>query len=90
MALRGEVMTELMSVSEVARVLGVSKDTVKRWARRGLLPQPLRVGTRGDHVFDRAAIEEAARRRALPGGEAAGPAEHQSQSGGETDAPTTQ
>jgi excisionase family DNA binding protein len=66
-------MTELMSVSEVARLLGVSKDTVKRWARRGLLPQPLRVGTRGDHVFDRAAIEEAARRRAFRGGEAAGP-----------------
>jgi excisionase family DNA binding protein len=82
-------MTELMSVSEVARLLGVSKDTVKRWARRGLLPQPLRVGTRGDHVFDRVAIEEAARRQHLGRG-AAGPAEHRSQSGGETDAPTTQ
>jgi metal-responsive CopG/Arc/MetJ family transcriptional regulator len=38
----------------------------------------------------RLGLEVAARRRALPGGEAAGPAEHQSQSGGETDAPTTQ
>jgi excisionase family DNA binding protein len=80
-------MTELMSVSEVARLLGVSKDTVKRWARRGLLPQPLRVGTRGDHVFDRAAIEEAARRQRLGRG-AAGQGEHQPQPGGETDAST--
>ena len=74
-------MTELMSVSEVARLLGVSKDTVKRWARRRLLPQPLRVGTRGDHVFDRAAIEEAARRQRLGRG-AAGPEAHHDQGGG--------
>jgi metal-responsive CopG/Arc/MetJ family transcriptional regulator len=38
----------------------------------------------------RLGLEVAARRRALPGGEAAGPAEHQPQLGGETDAPTTQ
>jgi len=80
-------MTELMSVSEVARLLGVSKDTVKRWARRGLLPQPLRVGTRGDHVFDRVAIEEAARRQRLGRG-AAGPEEHQPQKEVKADATT--
>jgi hypothetical protein len=34
--------------------------------------------------------QEEARRPSFAGPEAAGPAEHQSQSGGETDAPTTQ
>jgi excisionase family DNA binding protein len=71
---------ELLTVSEVARLFEVSPDTVRRWAAKGVLPAPLRAGRKGERLFRREDIEQA-RRRALRGGEAAGPT-HQPQGGG--------
>lgn len=42
--------------SSVARLLGVSPNTVTRWAREGRLPSQVTLG--GHHRFDRAVIEE--------------------------------
>jgi len=42
--------------SGVARLLGVSPNTVTRWAREGRLPSHLILG--GYHRFDRTKIEE--------------------------------
>jgi excisionase family DNA binding protein len=42
--------------ADVARLLGVSPNTVTRWAREGRLPCQLTLG--GHHRFDRAVIEE--------------------------------
>lgn len=37
---------ERMSISEVAQMLGVSRYTIWKWARAGLLPVPVRIGGR--------------------------------------------
>jgi excisionase family DNA binding protein len=44
-----------MSRSGVARLLGVSPNTVTRWAREGRLPSQLTLG--GHHRFERSVIE---------------------------------
>jgi excisionase family DNA binding protein len=46
----------LLTTSEVSRLLGVSPNTVTRWAREGRLPCRLTLG--GHHRFDRQVIEE--------------------------------
>ena len=46
--------------TEVARVLGVSPNTVSRWAREGRLPCQMTLG--GHRRFDRAVVEEIRRR----------------------------
>jgi len=82
---------ELLSISEAARELDVCVVTLRRWDRKGKLVPAVRL-RRGVRLYRKEDIEQfkkMARRPALQGGEeAAGPAEHQSQSGGETDAPT--
>jgi excisionase family DNA binding protein len=44
-----------MATSEVSRLLGVSPNTVTRWAREGRLPCRLTLG--GHHRFERQVIE---------------------------------
>jgi excisionase family DNA binding protein len=46
--------------TEVARLLGVSPNTVSRWAREGRLPCLMTLG--GHRRFDRAVVEEIRRR----------------------------
>jgi len=83
---------ELLTVSEAARLLNVCVVTLRRWDKKGKLVPAVRL-RRGVRLYNREDIEklkEMARRQSLQGGEAAaGPAEHQPQLGGETDAPTT-
>jgi len=45
----------VMTTSEVSRLLGVSPNTVTRWAREGRLPCRLTLG--GHHRFERRVIE---------------------------------
>lgn len=63
----GDVV-RFLTRTEVARLLGVSPNTVSRWAREGRLPCQLTLG--GHRRFDRGVVEEirqrlsdAARRR---------------------------
>ena len=35
-----------VSVAELARLLGVSKRTVRAWSLRGVIPEPVRLGER--------------------------------------------
>jgi excisionase family DNA binding protein len=46
----------VLATSEVSRLLGVSPNTVTRWAREGRLPCRLTLG--GHHRFERHVIEE--------------------------------
>ena len=57
---------EYLTRSDVARLLGVSANTVTRWAREGRLPCLLTLG--GHHRFERKVIEDLRRnlRRAAP------------------------
>jgi len=45
------VVTEFLTRSEVSKLLGVSPNTVTRWAREGRLPCQVTLG--GHHRFDR-------------------------------------
>jgi excisionase family DNA binding protein len=47
---------ELLTRSEVARILGVSPTTVTRWAREGRLACRVTLG--GHHRFERSLVEE--------------------------------
>jgi excisionase family DNA binding protein len=49
-----------LSRTEVARILGVSPNTVSRWAREGRLPCQLTLG--GHRRFDRRLVEDIRRR----------------------------
>ena len=67
----------LMTTSEVSRLLGVSPNTVTRWAREGRLPCRLTLG--GHHRFERQAIEgirESLNRTGSPGAALASSAGH--------------
>lgn len=46
----------LLATSDVSRMLGVSPNTVTRWAREGRLPCRLTLG--GHHRFEREVIEQ--------------------------------
>jgi excisionase family DNA binding protein len=46
--------------TEVARILGVSPNTVSRWAREGRLPCQMTLG--GHRRFDRVIVEDIRRR----------------------------
>jgi excisionase family DNA binding protein len=47
---------DLLTRSEVARLLGVSPNTVTRWARDGRLPSQVTLG--GHHRFARSVVEQ--------------------------------
>ena len=51
-----EPTTDFLSRSEVSRLLGVSPNTVTRWAREGRLPCHVTLG--GHHRFERAVVEQ--------------------------------
>ena len=48
--------TRLLTVGEVARMLHVHANSVRRWADEGLLPA-YRIGRRGDRRFSEEAVE---------------------------------
>lgn len=48
--------TEFLTRSGVSRLLGVSPNTVTRWAREGRLPCHVTLG--GHHRFDRELVEQ--------------------------------
>jgi excisionase family DNA binding protein len=50
------VETQFLTRSEVSRQLGVSPNTVTRWAREGRLPCQVTLG--GHHRFDRELVEQ--------------------------------
>jgi len=50
------VETHFLSRSEVSKLLGVSPNTVTRWAREGRLPCQVTLG--GHHRFDRELVEQ--------------------------------
>ena len=52
----GIELPAVLTTSEVARLLGVSPNTVTRWARERRLPCRLTLG--GHHRFERLAIEQ--------------------------------
>jgi excisionase family DNA binding protein len=52
----GKARTRLLTRSEVSELLGVSPNTVTRWAREGRLPSQATLG--GHHRFDRELVEE--------------------------------
>lgn len=53
-------ISSYLTRGDVASMLGVSPNTVTRWAREGRLPCQVTLG--GHHRFDRARIEEIRRR----------------------------
>jgi len=48
--------TEFLTRSDVSRLLGVSPNTVTRWAREGRMACQVTLG--GHHRFDRAIVEQ--------------------------------
>jgi len=56
---------ELIARSEVAELLGVSPNTVTRWAREGRLPCQVTLG--GHHRFDRELVEQLRQKLSRPG-----------------------
>ena len=48
--------TDFLTRSEVSRLLGVSPNTVTRWAREGRLPCQVTLG--GHHRFEREVVEQ--------------------------------
>jgi excisionase family DNA binding protein len=62
----GTSETEYLSRAAVSRLLGVSPNTVTRWAREGRLPCQITLG--GHHRFDRMLIEELQRSLSRSGG----------------------
>lgn len=57
--------SEFLTRFEVSKLLGVSPNTVTRWAREGRLPCQVTLG--GHHRFDRAAVENLLRTLARGG-----------------------
>lgn len=51
----GDNWSDLLTVSEVAKILRVSPLTVKRWGKRGKLPA-IRINSRGDRRYKKEAV----------------------------------
>jgi len=47
----------MLRVSEVAQLLGLHVNTVRRWSKKGILPRSYRICSRGDRRFRREDIE---------------------------------
>jgi len=58
--------TTFLTRSEVSKLLGVSPNTVTRWAREGRLPCQVTLG--GHHRFDRELVEQLRRSLYRAGG----------------------
>ncbi len=58
--------TQFLTRSEVSRLLGVSPNTVTRWAREGKLACQVTLG--GHHRFDREVVERLRQSLYRPGG----------------------
>jgi excisionase family DNA binding protein len=56
----GMTKTDLIGAVEAAEILGVSRDTVLRWAMEPKLPSVKLPGVTGSRVFDRADVERLA------------------------------
>ena len=52
----GNLESELLSVGQAARSLGVHPNTVRKWSKEGLL-KSYRIGPRGDRRFRRSDVE---------------------------------
>jgi excisionase family DNA binding protein len=59
------VGTQFLTRSEVSKLLGVSPNTVTRWAREGRLPCQVTLG--GHHRFDRELVEQLRKSLYRPG-----------------------
>ncbi len=59
-------MSEVMTVSEAARALGVAGQTVRDWADNGKLPMKRTSG--GQRIFQRADVERVRLERQTPEG----------------------
>jgi len=59
------IVTEFLTRSEVSTQLGVSPNTVTRWAREGRLPCQVTLG--GHHRFDRELVEQLRKSLYRPG-----------------------
>ena len=57
---------EFLTRSEVSKLLGVSPNTVTRWAREGRLPCQVTLG--GHHRFDRELVEQLRKSLSRAGG----------------------
>jgi len=49
--------TDLLTLREVAAVLGISYETAKKWRQKGLIPEPVVCITRRHQRWDRKTIE---------------------------------
>ena len=54
--LNSEMMSPMLTVREVARLLNIHVNTVRRWGDRGIL-QSYRITSRGDRRFKREDVE---------------------------------
>jgi len=59
-------VNEFLTRSEVSKLLGVSPNTVTRWAREGRLPCQVTLG--GHHRFDRELVEHLVKSLSRAGG----------------------
>ena len=62
----GAQVNEFLSRSEVSKLLGVSPNTVTRWAREGRLPSQVTLG--GHHRFDRELVQQLRKSLSRAGG----------------------
>jgi excisionase family DNA binding protein len=61
----GQTPGQFLARSEVSKLLGVSPNTVTRWAREGRLPCQVTLG--GHHRFDRELVEQLRKSLYRPG-----------------------
>jgi len=57
MAHNNSINSPMLTISEVAHLLNVHINTVRRWSNQGLL-KSYRIGSRGDRRFKRTDIEK--------------------------------
>lgn len=55
MITEGKEIKQMLTTSEVARLLNVHINTVRRWSNSGILPG-YRIGSRGDRRFERTSV----------------------------------